>query len=210
MRAAMLIVWLGLMGACAPVPSAVRAVPAPPLATFEFQYRDGYLYAVLDGRAVQFATDMTLATQSSGSSGTTTPSANTILLHQTLPVSAATRDLACNAPPFGDAGIPVPFQGFCTTIEMINGFAQTVINPYAQVIALSPCGTTTSVVTYVKSESNAEIGVNNSLGLWSYGSHLNAAGSAGDRAQRNWYFATDVPGAVACVRFTVTAMGEPI
>ena len=213
MRNFLWLVALLTTAACAPVPAATVRTPARPIASYDFVYDHGRLFVMLEGRAVQFATDTALPTQSSGSTGTTTPAADTVLLHQTVAVSSATRDANCNAAPFGDTGVPSSFQGFCTNIQMISGYAsQWILNPYVQLTALAPCGTTTSVVAYVKSESNSEIGVDNSLGLWSYGSNLREYGDlmGRDRAARNWYFATDQPGASACVRFTAIVMGEPV
>lgn len=194
------------------VPAAALRQPSRPVASFDFLYQNGRLYVIDQGRAVQFATDMTLPTQSSGSSGTTTPTADTILLHQTMPVSSSTRDTACNASPFGDTGVPSPFQGVCIPIQWISGYvSQYILNAYVQLTSLAGCGTTTTPTTYVKSESNSEIGVDNSLGLWSYGSIIYPNGDlmGRDRATRNWYFETNVPGASACFRFTAVAMGQP-
>lgn len=216
---ATLITFLIALTACAPAdrpdpvvpPPAMRA-PSRAVASFEMLYDRGNLYLLDEGRVVQAATNMPLMTQSSGSTGTTTPTANYILLHQTMPVSSSTRDTACNNSPFGDTGVPSSFQGFCVPIQWISGFAsEYILNAYVQLTSLAPCGTTTSVVTYVKSESNSEIGVDNTLGLWSYGSIIYPAGDSmsRDRATRNWYFQTDVPGASACVRFTAVAMGQP-
>lgn len=194
-------------------PARARAITG-----FAGIYNHGRLYleVMIDGQVMQAATDMPLGTQSSGPSGSTTPAPNAALLHQTTTVSAATRDGACNAPPFGDTGVPAPFLGVCTTIQMISGFSQYVLNPYVQLVSLSPCGTTTSVTTFVKDASSSTIGVDNSLGLWGYTQPggfalLYPAGDAmgRDRASRNWFFATDQSGITACFRFVAVAMGQP-
>jgi len=186
--------------------------PTPPsqIAGFDGYYHDGRLDLVWrdpQGSVVQYATDTTLGTQSSGPAGPTTPSFAAVLLHQ-LPGRAV--DGPCNASPYGEAGIPSPFQGVCVQIQAINGYVHYILNEYVQITSLAPCGTTTSVVTYVKDASSATIGVDNSMGLWSYGSVVYPAGDAmgRDRSTRGWYFATNTPGALACFRFSAVVMGQ--
>ena len=200
------------------VPADVASRPARAVAGFDGYYHNGHLFLTVhmpDGTAIQYATDSPLTTQSSGSSGTTTPSANTVLLHQTMAISSSTRDTSCNSSPFGDTGIPNPFQGVCVPIQAINGYSQYVLNPYVQLLSLSACGTTTSVTTYVKDASSSTIGVDNTLGLWAYTQTDNTAvlypaadSMSRDRATRNWFFATDQPGASACFRFSAVVMGQ--
>lgn len=205
-----------LLTACAPdrapasIPAEAYRHPSVPVASFDMLYDHGQLYWLVEGRAIQAATDTALATQSSGSSGTTTPTPNTVLLHQTMAVSSSTRDTACNSAPFGDPGIPSPFQGVCIPIAAINGYSQYVLNEYVQLTSLAPCGTTTSVTTYVKSDSDSDIGVDNTLGLWLYSTTVYPAGDSMGRDQftRNWFFATSNAGASACFRFSAVVMGQ--
>lgn len=215
---ATLITFLIALTACAPadrpdpvVPPAAMRVPSRAIASFEMVYDRGQLYFVDEGRLVQAATNMPLMTQSSGPTGTTTPTANYVLLHQTMAVSSSTRDTACNSAPFGDQGVPNPFQGVCIPIQAISGYSDYILNMYVQLTSLAPCGTTTSVTSYVKSDSNSEIGVDNTLGLWLYSTTVYPAGDSmmRDRYTRNWYFATNQPGASACFRFTAVVMGQP-
>lgn len=199
---------LSLLAACAP-PSSVDAPTLSAVASFDGVVDRGAVSIV---RFEQFgmvrqAVVTQLPTTASGTTGTTTPPADTVLLHQ-----AADRSLdgACNLPPYADVGVPVPFVGVCVPIQMINGYAGFRIqHAYVQLTALTYLGPTAggTVVTYVKSPSDPTLGVDNTYGLWSYG-QLGAAGTSHDRATRNWYFQTTDPGADASFRFTAVVMGE--
>ncbi len=206
-----------LLAACAvaPPPSAGSAVTSPgarvaSIARFAGTYDHGALALApigADGRAVQAATDSQLNAMTSGTAGATEPLPNYILLHQT-----ATRSLdgACNASPYGDTGVPSPFQGVCVPSMAVNGYPDYVVNEYVQLSTLTPCGATTSVVAYVKDPSNTLIGVDNTVGLWLFNTFVRPYGDplGRDRYSRNWFFQTDNAGSAACFRFTAVVMGE--
>lgn len=197
-----------LVGACASG-ATTDAPPPVALAAFDGVVRGGELTLTrfeLTGVVRQFAVTA-LPTERSGVTGTTTPTPDTVLLHQ---ASARSLDGACESAPYGDVGIPVPFVGVCVPIQMINGYAGNRIrHAYVQLTALTYDGPTTggAVVTYVKAPSSATLGVDNTYGLWDYG-QLGVAGSSNDRRIRNWYFQTTDPGAAAAFRFTAVVMGE--
>lgn len=208
MNKVLLGLFVMLLGACAPQPPA--ATHLVPLAHLTGGYENGvFTISVVDGqdRAVQAATDSQLNTMSSGTLGATEPTQNYVLLHQTATRSL---DTACNSAPYGESGVPDPFQGVCVTIRAVNGYDQYVLNEYVQLTSLTACGSTTSVTSYVKDASSTTIGVDNTYGLWLYGTAIRPYGDSmgRDRADRNWYFQTDNAGASACFRFSAVVMGE--
>jgi len=183
--------------------------PTTTLAMFEGTVSGGVLALVVrapGGAAVQSVVTQ-LPAIASGPSGTTTPPVDGVLLHQTI---ARSLDGACNAAPYGDAGVPAGFVGVCVPIQFISGFAANRIrHAFVQLTSLVYDGPTVggAVVTYVKSPSSAALGTDNTYGLWSYGT-IQAAGMMNDRRTVNWYFETTDPGATARFHFTAVALGE--
>jgi len=208
MKTTVVFILCALFAACAP--HADDASPARvTLATFDGVVSGGVLALTVrapDGTVTQ-AVVTPLPTTASGSSGTTTPPADGVLLHQ-----QATRSLdgVCNAWPYGDSGVPAGFVGICVPIQFISGFAANKIrHAFVQLTSLVYDGPTVggSVVTYVKAPSSVALGTDNTYGLWSYGT-IQAAGTTNDRRTVNWFFQTTDLGATARFHFTAVALGE--
>lgn len=209
MRLIFALILLALGACAAPRVTDLAVAPAARVATlavYHGEVRDGVLTLTreqADDRVVQpLSAVTTLPITSSGPTGTTTPTANTVLLHQTV---ARSLDGACNSAPYGDPGVPSSFQGVCVSIQAINGYAASeVVRTHAEITSL-----TAGVTTYVKAASDATLAVDNTLGLWYY-DRLAATGTSGnlDRRTVNWFFETPVPGGSASFSFTVVVKGQ--
>jgi hypothetical protein len=167
------------------------------------------------GQISQHLVLASLAGATNGPTGTTTPSANTVLLHQT-----ATRSLdsACNSAPYGDTGVPGGFTGVCVPIQAISGYASAeILRLHVQFVALQYNGPTMggTVTTYVKTPSDSGFNTSNTHGLWNYGRlSENGVTDSGsnqlDRASRNWYFQTTDAGSMATFHFRLAIKGEVV